>query len=219
MKYYLLKTIVLIFLFSCTGRSPGQYPDTINRRGPDTTDSVKTTTTIAAADSNWLLFSDSSYKLNIHIFNPNAVSDDEINSVVTFSRVKAGKTKNIFQDSFHCTDYYIERQDFNGDHIKDVLIYNYPGGARANPTYHLYLVDKVRHKLTYVKGFEKLLNPGMDSVYNIISSLRLSGRNYYSFYRINSKNKLINLGHGYMERPDDSTQYEQAIRAIITDRQ
>jgi len=69
-----------------------------------------------------------------------------------------------------------------------------------------------------VKGFENLPNPGMDSVYNVISSLRLSGRNYYSFYKINGRSQLINLGHGYMEQPGDSSQYEQAIRAIIMDR-
>jgi hypothetical protein len=69
-----------------------------------------------------------------------------------------------------------------------------------------------------VNGFEKLVNPGMDSVYNIISSLRLSGSNYYSFYKINSKNRLVNLGHGYTEKQDDSTQYERAVREIIMDR-
>jgi hypothetical protein len=217
MKFHLIEITILFILSSCTGRNQDNYTDSSGRKEKGA-GIVKVRPAVSALDTTWLIFRDSSYRLNIHIFNPAARSENEINSVVTFNQVRAGKTKQIFQDSLFCTDYYIVRQDFNNDHVKDVLIYNYPGEARANPTYHLYLVDKVHHQLKYVQGFEKLFNPGMDSVYNVISSLRFSGNNYYSFYKINSRNRLINLGHGYAERPDDSTQYERAVRAIIIDR-
>lgn len=219
LKYHLSKVIGLFLLFSCTGRNQGIH---VNGSGDkvDTAGIAKTENTSKALDTIWFPFSDSSYRLKIHIFNPTAVSEKDTNAVITFYQAKAGKTNQIFQDSLFCTDYFIDRQDFNNDHVKDILVYNFAGGARTNATFHLYLVDKVRHKLTYVKGFEKILNPGYDTVYNIISSLRLSGKDYYSFYRINAKKKLISLGHGYTDSHDqDTSQYERAVRAIILDQQ
>jgi len=113
---------------------------------------------------------------------------------------------------------FIDFQDFNNDKIKDVLIF-YSTGARANPTYHLYLTDKKNRKLIRVTGFEKLPNPSLDRTNNIITSIGLSGTNYYSFYRINMKNRLVNLRHSYEENPSDSTQYEKAIRQILRSRE
>ncbi len=218
MKRHLSKMIGLLFLFSCTDSDQNHPANGSGKKDADKAGVVKTKKTFSALDTVWFPFSDSSYKLNIHIFKPAGISDTDANTVITFKQVKSGKTRQIFQDSLFCTDYYIDRQDFNNDHVKDILVYNHPGGARSNPSFHLYIVDKVRRNLTYVKGFEKLLNPGFDSVYNIISSLRLSGKNYYSFYRINSKKKLINLGHGYTDRQEqDTSQYERAVRAIIMD--
>ncbi|HKC35314.1 MAG TPA: hypothetical protein VKB95_04600 [Chitinophagaceae bacterium] len=104
-------------------------------------------------------------------------------------------------------------QDFNNDKRKDVLIFYYTG-ARANPTYHLYLADFRNRELIRVKGFEKLPNPDLDTTNNIIISIALSGANYYSFYRINKGNKLINLEYSFTENHGDSTQYVRAIRKI-----
>jgi len=97
---------------------------------------------------------------------------------------------------------------------KDILVFYYTG-ARANPTYHLYLSDPKNHKLIYVKGFEELPNPDLDLTHNIIISIALSGTNHYSFYRITPKNKLINLGHSFDSDLDDSIKYENAIRKIL----
>ena len=108
----------------------------------------------------------------------------------------------------------IDFQDFNNDKVKDVLVFYYTG-ARSNPTYHLYLTDLKNHNLIGVKGFEELPNPDLDSSNNIITSIALSGSNYYTFYRIISKNKLINLGHDYEDNPNDSTQYEKTVQQIL----
>ena len=111
----------------------------------------------------------------------------------------------------------ISLQDFNNDKVKDVLVFCYTG-ARANPTYHLYLVDIKRKSLKYVRGFEELPNPELYTSNNIITSLALSGTNYYSFYRINSKNKLINLGRSFEADIGDSTKYEKAMQQILKNR-
>ena len=105
-------------------------------------------------------------------------------------------------------------KDFNNDNVKDIILFYYTG-ARANETYHLYVTDKRRQKLIRVKGFEELPNPMLDTTNNIITSIALSGTNYYSFYRIDAKNKLINLGHSFEENPNDSSQYEKAIQQIL----
>ena len=111
----------------------------------------------------------------------------------------------------------VEFIDMNNDRIKDVLVFYYSGG-RANPTYHLYLLDSARHRLKYVPGFEKLPNPDLDTSNNIISSIALSGTTHYSFFSINSKDRLIALGHDFDADLNDSLQYEQAIRQILRTR-
>ena len=108
----------------------------------------------------------------------------------------------------------IDFLDFNNDKIKDVLVFC-SNGARANPRYHLYLTDIKNHKLIRVKNFEELPNPDLDTVNNIITSIGLSGENYYKFYRIDTNNKLINLGHSFKENTIDTAQYEKAIRQIL----
>lgn len=50
-----------------------------------------------------------------------------------------------------------------------------------------------------------------------ITSIALSGNNYYAFYRITKENKLITLGHGYEDNANDSTQYERTVRQILNE--
>lgn len=111
----------------------------------------------------------------------------------------------------------IELQDFNNDKVKDILFFYYTGG-RANPTYHLYLVDTANHKLIYVKGFENLPNPDLDTENNIITSVAMAGSDYiWDFYRINSQNKLTKLGHGFETDLGDTIKYDQAIKQILNE--
>ena len=51
--------------------------------------------------------------------------------------------------------------DFNGDGIKDLLVY-YVNNGQENLSYHLFIVDQERGRLTRVKGFEKVFNPYYD---------------------------------------------------------
>jgi hypothetical protein len=165
-------------------------------------------------DSTVTLFGDSSYKLTVHIFNSTNYGEGTSNAVVTFRKQDKMGLKIFFCDSVYCMYPDIDFYDFNNDKTKDVTIFHYTGG-RANPTYYLYLIDLKNRRLIRVKGFEELPNPDLDTTNNIIGSIALSGTSgYYSFYRINSKNKLIALGHGFENDPNDSTQYEKAVRQI-----
>jgi hypothetical protein len=173
------------------------------------------TKVISDKDTTISIFENAKYFLTLHVFNEENSDETIKNTIVTFQKKEKDKIRIIFRDSLFCMYPDIRLRDFNNDGIKDVTIFYYTGG-RANPTYHLYIVNPANHTLSYVKGFEDLPNPELDKKNNIIGSIALSGENhYYSFYRINSKSKLINLGHSFYENPKDSMQYEKTIRKIL----
>ncbi|MFL5740215.1 MAG: XAC2610-related protein [Flavisolibacter sp.] len=212
MERPLLISLFFISLTSCFDKSKSSHVDTTIAKSVDTT--IKPPTEIYT-DSTVTLFGDNTYKLTLHIFDTaNDYDAERKNAVLTFSRLNGNQTEIFFRDSMFSMYPNIDFQDFNNDKVKDILIFYYTG-ARANPTYHLYLTDLKNRKLIRVKGFEELPNPDLDTTHNIIESIALSGTNYYSFYRINSNNRLINLGHSFGENPKDSTQYERALRQII----
>ena len=164
-----------------------------------------------------ILFNDTAYRLNIRMD-----SGDEAkgNAILTLKQIQNGKTLILTKDRiFSQNGGYVQFADFNNDGIKDILVF-YSDGARANPRFHLYLINNKLHRLIPVKGFEELTNAEFDSKNNIITSLGLSGTDYYSFYRITSENKLINLGHSFEVREahydEDGyeAKYDKAIKAI-----
>jgi hypothetical protein len=178
----------------------------------NTVDTTKPNTR-AFTDQTITLFGDTSFNLTLHMFDITNLDEETHNAILTFSKHEKSRTRVLFTDSLYCLYPDIELKDFNNDRIKDVLVFYYTGG-RANPTYHLYLTDLKNRRLIRVMGFEKLPNPFLDSKSGIITSIALSGSNYYTFYKINSKNKLINLRHGYEESPTGSNQYDEPIRQI-----
>lgn len=212
MERLLLLSLLFISLTSCFNKPYLPHVDTSTAK----TSSQGTVSPQSEIYSDTaVLFDDNSYELTLHVFDTANDSDAERNNaILTFSRLNGNQRKVFFHDSIFCMHPDIDFQDFNNDKVKDVLVFYYTG-ARANPTYHLYLTDLKNHNLIRVKGFEELPNPNLDTTNNIITSIALSGSNYYTFYRINSENKLIMLGHDYEDGPNDSTQYERAVRQIL----
>jgi hypothetical protein len=205
-----LFSLLLILLVSCFTESKSERIDTAVANSIDTTTRHHKE---MYTDSTLILFGN--YQLKLHIFDTaNNYDAQTKNAILTFSRQKGGQTKVFFRDSMFCMYPDMAFTDFNNDKAKDVLVFYYTS-ARANPTYHLYLTDVNNRRLIRVKGFEDLPNPHLDTTNNVIESIALSGTNYYSFHRINSNNKLINLGHSFYENPTDSTQYEKALRQIL----
>jgi hypothetical protein len=168
------------------------------------------------SDYSITLFNDTAYKLHITIFDTGAYDETQANAVLSLKKNQGGKLTVLLKDSIYFSrPFYLQFGDFNNDKIKDLLFFYYDG-ARANPRYTLYLVDPKSHSLTHVKGFEELTNAELDSTNNIITSIALSGTAHYSFYRIARKNKLINLGHSFEARENDSDtlKYNKAIQKI-----
>jgi hypothetical protein len=92
----------------------------------------------------------------------------------------------LFQDSIYSKTGTIERRDFNGDSIQDVLIQNI-SDARSNWTYNLYLITPKDVKK--VKGFSHIKNPTYLKQ-GFIQSHVMSGKNYYEFYSITETDTL-----------------------------
>ncbi len=208
----LLISLLFISLAACLDKTQSSTVHTTISKPTDTMTKAKTE---IYTDSTVTPFGDSSYKLSLHVFDTtNNYDAERNNAVLTFAKQDRNQIRILFRDSMFCMYPDIDFKDFNNDKIKDILVFYYTGG-RANPTYHLYSTDLKNHKLIRIKGFEELPNPDLDTVNNIITSIGLSGSNYCTFYRINSKNKLINLGHGYEDNPNDSTQYERVVRQIL----
>lgn len=206
----LLVGLLLLSLASCFDKVQPEHVKETNQKFLATTVGPQMGT---YTDNSVTLFGDSSYKLTLHTFDTaNNFDAERYNAVLTFAKQEKSKIHIYFIDSIFCMHPTIEFQDFNNDKVKDVMIFCYTG-ARANPTYHLYLTDLKNRRLTRVKGFESLPNPSLDTSNNIITSVALSGTNYYRFYRISSNNTLINL-YQFEEDPEDTTQYEKAIRQI-----
>ena len=167
------------------------------------------------SDKTIFPFADSSYKLVLKLYDFESFDADIKNATLTLRKEEEKGSRIIFSDSLFCMYNMIEFVDVNNDQVKDILVFNYTG-ARANPSYHLYLIDNDHKKLIRVKGFEELPNPSLDAANNIIVSVAISGTNNYSFYRLNKNHKLINLGYSFEEVTNDSDQYENAIKHINT---
>jgi hypothetical protein len=133
------------------------------------------------------------YKLRIRLFDVERLNDYDTakNAVIMFLKYQNGKSFVLFIDSTFCNNATVKFKDFNNDGVKDVLIF-YDYDVRSNEMYHLYLVNPIAKKLIKIKNFEGVKNPDFNSAKDIIESHVVSGKNYWTYYKINKANKLIN---------------------------
>ena len=166
-------------------------------------------------DTTFVVFNDPNYFVSIQLFKSKNIDQETYLGTLTLNHNINNHVTIIFRDTLEVFRPILKFQDFNNDKLKDILIL-YESSARSNWTHHLYLVDNINHNLTHVIGFEEVCNPEFDSDNNIIKSYTLSGTNYYSFYRINKKNKLINLGNSFDcdGTEKDQLKYKKAIKNI-----
>ncbi|WP_346860147.1 XAC2610-related protein [uncultured Draconibacterium sp.] len=168
-------------------------------------DSVK-----AQTDNNLVINCDSifktkGYQINLTRFDFQSVNESNFNSIFIFSRLIDNKTVDIFKDSIFTRVQEIKFEDYNNDHIKDILIQNY-SDVRSNWTYYLYLVDKTNNTLIKVKGFEEIKNPKFNPEYNIVENYVISGKNWTSFYKIDS-DKIIDFDITIFDGEDEDGNY------------
>jgi hypothetical protein len=161
-------------------------------------------------DTTVMLFTDTSYRLQLRFFNPD-FKDSAPNTTLVFSY----KHKIIMKEQLACMFLIVDLKDMNNDGIKDLLVLNY-SSARSNEGFYLYIADSTNKKLNKVNGFEKVLNPVLDTANNIIASFALwGGSESCSFYRIDRQNKLVNLGYGFDHLVDEDKLYNRSINRIV----
>lgn len=86
---------------------------------------------------------------------------------------------------------------------------------------HLYLVDQGKKAIKYVKGFQEIGNPELDSVNKIICSNILSGQIYTNFYAFDLNNDITNLGHSFVFSGSayrDSINYASNFKKVLEKR-
>jgi hypothetical protein len=173
------------------------------------------------------LFNDSSYIFTLTtIDTTDSYDTDKPTAVINLYHIHLNTVDTLINDSLFCRnsrmaepELEIEFKDYNFDGVKDILI---PRGSdpRENHGFHLYLVNSKSKMLNYVKGFEEIGNPKVDTVNKLIESFVLSGQNFYKFYSINKQNKLIDLGHEVDLDFDenDSLRHAKALFNIVSER-
>lgn len=114
-------------------------------------------------DTSISIFWNPDLKVRIRIFNPEEPDRGKMNSVLElFSARKEPEQERIFfRDSMFASMLQIRLADFNGDGVKDLLVYHL-NESKENPTYHLYLVNPSEGRLKRVRGFERVYNPYYD---------------------------------------------------------
>jgi hypothetical protein len=140
-------------------------------------------------DTSVVVFNDASYKLTLHV-EGNDDGYDDSNAVLTLVHKVGRKSTVLLRDTLSCQQNNITFGDFNGDGIKDILIFNV-WDVRSNETYYLYLVNMQKKKLIRVKGFEEICNPQYQSWDSTIYSYVSAAADYYMTYKINKKNRVI----------------------------
>ncbi len=165
------------------------------------------------SDTTVTLFNDPGYQLHLQVID--SLENETYNAILTVTQKLSSVAKIIFVDSLYCKKPDIQFKDFNNDRVRDVLIFNMYD-VRSNVMYYLYVVDQKSKRLIRVKGFEDVKNPELNPKENVITSFVVSGTDRYSFYRINKKNKLVDLNKTFQCFHDgrDSVNYQKMIRQI-----
>lgn len=141
-------------------------------------------------------FNDRSYVLAIE--ESRSKQAEERVCTVRFFRQDSGSQTTLWEQDL-AIQYGRETKqtDFNGDGFSDFLILKGTAARGSNELYYLFLADPKAKTLTRVKGFEDLPNASYNPKYQVVITYSFAGKNYYSIYRINKANQLIQVGNSF----------------------
>lgn len=166
------------------------------------------------AESNWQYiypFADKSYGLAIE-----RIATDDRQSINIYFARKNGKTEHVYWKENHSTTQATREAtyvDYNNDGIKDLLLFVQSGARGGNSYYLLYLINRQKHTLSRVKGFDQIANPTYDQKNKVIVGYGMAGENYYSLYRISKANKVHQIGQSFQDA--DNLDLDAKIKAIL----
>lgn len=149
---------------------------------------------------NYHPFSDKTYVVSIK------KTEDVEESEIYFLKQTAQSTKIIWQEKITINFPKVEANfdDFNGDGIKDLLIFSTTGARGNNEFYYLYLVKG--NQLIKVKNFENVVNPQYDKQHKVIIAYGYAGTNNYSIYKISTDYKAVQIGESFTDDFDSDTE-------------
>lgn len=148
-------------------------------------------------------FADKRYVLALHFGDE--IAETGMRSTLIYFGKTGTRTDRIFwkeQIEMKLMKDNITYEDYNGDGVKDIQIFENTGARGGNSFYHLYLVNPKNYTLTKVAGFNKICNPEFNKKHRLIVSYGLSGENYFSIYRIGKNNKTYQIGEAFKETED-----------------
>lgn len=185
-----MKTILYLILFLLTANSQARQKIFHQRN----------------ADGQWQYlrpFADKSYVLALH-FGDEIAETGMRNTLIYFGKTGT-KADHIFwkeQGEMKLINDNISYEDYNGDGVKDILIFENTGARGGNSFYNLFLVNPKNYTITKVDGFNKICNPEFNKKHQVIVGYGLSGENYFSIYRIGKSNKTYQIGKDFKETED-----------------
>ena len=174
-----------------------------------------TQSTADCVSQNYRPFTDKDYVITIKncpLADANVRSGN--NATITLRKGKQVLLKDSLYIRFQ--NDFLTFKDFNGDGIKDVLIFSETGGRGGNAFYYLYLIDAKNKKINRVKGFENVVNPEYDKKLKVIVAYGLSGTNNYSIYKISKNNKVYQIGKSFEDtfESDDDVLNKKIIKIL-----
>jgi len=165
------------------------------------------------------VYKNKSYRFTLVLFDTTNNFPDEANNIFTFEKLVNGQYKIIYRDSIYCENQEIQFKTFTTDNIKSILVKNNKD-IRGNWTYYMYKVDTTKDKLIKIKGFEEIKNPNFIFKCNIIDNYVMSGKNWTSFYKLESDSvKHFNIViYDNQKELDGNTYkngYNKALKSIL----
>jgi hypothetical protein len=141
-------------------------------------------------DTTISIFWNPNLKVRVQILDPEEQDIQNKNTILTLYSLDQGSQHILFRDSIFAYTLQFKIIDFDGDGIRDLLVYNANDGPQ-NPSYHLYLVDQKLGRLTRVKGFEKVFNPYYNQSRSVIDGFESFERKLIlKHYQIDKKGTL-----------------------------
>ena len=162
------------------------------------------------------IYKNKHYSLELTSINSIQEEDNKTRAFI-FRIIKLlnSQTIEIYKDTIQSITQEVLFVDYNNDGIKDVLIQN-TSDVRSNQTYNLFLVDIKKDKIKKVRGFNIIKNPNFLTKYNLIDNYVLSGREWTSFYKIQS-DSIVDFGTVIYNTHSDDGLYEADYKRAIED--
>lgn len=155
-------------------------------------------------------------KQDAEYFDTESVDKEGNNCTIYFEKLAGKKKSTIWKRrAFRFAMLDAKYEDYNEDGTKDLVLYSSSGARGGNEYDYLFLIDPKMYTLTAIRDFELITNPTYDQKNHVILSLGLSGKNYYSLYRISKKNRVYQIGSSFEDIYQTQAALNRKIKQVL----